>query len=34
MPHDIQVAFEYYNSRFLKLGFRFSDEVNNSLEAI
>jgi toxin ParE1/3/4 len=31
---DIQTAMDYYNSRSLKLGYRFTDEVDNSLQAI
>ncbi|MEP7111232.1 MAG: type II toxin-antitoxin system RelE/ParE family toxin [Ferruginibacter sp.] len=31
---DIQTAMDYYNSRSLNLGFRFADEVDNSLKAI
>ena len=31
---DIQTAMDYYNSRSPNLGFRFTDEVDNSLQAI
>jgi toxin ParE1/3/4 len=31
---DIQSAVDYYNSRSANLGFRFADEVDNSLLAI
>ena len=31
---DIQTAMEYYNSRSPNLGYRFTDEVDNSLQAI
>lgn len=31
---DIQTAMDYYNSRSVNLGFRFTDEVDNSLQAI
>jgi hypothetical protein len=36
-PHaleDIHNGIDYYNSRSLNLGFRFADEVENSLQAI
>ena len=31
---DIQTAMDYYNSRSPNLGYRFTDEVDNSLQAI
>lgn len=31
---DIQLAVDYYNSQSAKLGLKFSDEVDNSMEAI
>lgn len=31
---DVQVAMEYYNSSAPNLGFRFTDEVDSSLQAI
>ena len=31
---DIQTAMDYYNSRSPNLGYRFTDEVENSLQAI
>lgn len=31
---DIQSGIDYYNSRSADLGFRFADEVDNSLQAI
>lgn len=32
--NDIQDGLEYYNSKAANLGFRFADEVDNSLQAI
>ena len=31
---DIQTAMDYYNGRSPNLGYRFTDEVDNSLKAI
>jgi toxin ParE1/3/4 len=31
---DIQTAMDYYNSHSPNLGYRFTDEVDNSLQAI
>lgn len=31
---DLQKGFDFYNNRVANLGFRFSDEVGNALEAV